>query len=800
MCLQMAFAAFLIASFLPSESAAAEEPVTISGPLTEIAATLPRGEPVILEVTLNHVKQGVYPIIISQEGDYLLRGVDLKTIGVTVPYGSRLVVGGEEYFSLSLLGATSMSLDESGLMLSADLPAERWPKQSSVFVAVRTPQLITPHDNSAFFNYRLLNTGYDSGTADTWLIGGEVGVRYSDLLFRSESVYLRQGDQRQMIRYGTSVTHDNRDTLQRLIAGDFVTSSGNLGNTLSLGGISFSKAYTIDPYFVKQPTAGFVSTIVTPSQVDIYLDGMRLRTETLQPGEFELKNLNYYGGRHDLEMVIRDAFGREQRIAYPYYFSDQNLRKGLHDYSYNFGRLRTGVGTADDNYAKWAFSGYHRVGFSDDLTLGVRGEAEAALNNFGPTAVVRLNHWGVLSGTLSRSVGDNETGWAAATGYVYQMRNFSLQGSMRRYTNDYEQVGILSGAYRPEQEITAAAGYAVKGIGNLGISARNITYYQGLDQKTVSLSYSRNLYRAFNLMTMVGRTTTSEASNYFYIMLNYFPGQSFNSSFSHHQQNSDVYSDTFQVGNNTPVGEGLGYRFTADRTVSASDESIRLSPWAQYNARHAIYTANVQNIIQPGNGAQTSYQWGVSGGIAYVADTVTFTRPITDSFALVEVGKLEGVRVYNSSQEMGRTDRSGQLFLPNVGSYLVNRISVDDRDIPIDYSLNAKELNMSPPLRSGSLMRFDVKQLQAVVGRLRLKDGNLWRAAEFAELTLEVDWRRFTVPAGRDGEFYIENLPAGSHKVYLEDQGVRCDFLLEVPESSETLIDLGEVNGCEMVR
>ena len=58
-----------------------------------------------------------------------------------------------------------------------------------------------------------------------------------------------------------------------------------------------------------------------------------------------------------------------------------------------------------------------------------------------------------------------------------------------------------------------------------------------------------------------------------------------------------------------------------------------------------------------------------AGGIVYVGGRVGFSRPVTDSFGLVRVDRLEGVRVSLNNQEIGRTDASGEVFLPNLGSY-----------------------------------------------------------------------------------------------------------------------------------
>jgi outer membrane usher protein len=761
--------------------------------------TLPIGEPIPVELRLNQVLRGDFPMVLQEGGDVLLRGQDLDEIGVAAPYGTPVPIGGDAFFSLRDLGATHVAFDADRLALHAELPATRLPKQVFDFQRRQPDRVLYPTDSSAYFNYRLHHSGDDAGGAESWLAGGELGIRHGDLLFRTESAYLRHDQASQTIRYGTNITHDNRETLQRWIVGDFAASSGDLGRVLSVGGISVSKTYSINPYFVYQPMAGFVSTITTPSEVEIYLDDLRLRTETVAPGEFEVSNIHYYGGRRDLEMVIRDGFGREERLAYPYYFSEQNLRQGLHDYSYNAGRLRTGVGTYSDEYGDWAVSGYHRYGLSDVLTVGVRGEGASGVVNLGPTSVLRMNRWGILSGAIAGSRAEDGAGWAASAGYAFRQQGFHLQGNWRRYSPDYEVVGRLAEGDRPEQEIMVATGYGVGGFGNLGLSVQRLTQHQGTDRKVVSLSYSRTINRRLRLMALASHSEATERANSFYVGLSYHPGHSLGASLRH-RHTEDGYSDTFEIGKATPVGEGLGYRLSADRTVIGDSEQVRLAPWAQYNGRYGIYTANVQSESQAGGATRTAYRLGLSGGIGYVADTVRFSRPINDSFALVDVGGLEGVRVYHSSREIDRTDKNGQAFLPDLGSYRVNRISIEDRDIPMDYAITTSAVQASPPLRSGSLIRFEVERYQAYTGRLRVKADSQWQFAEFVELSVQRDGTSVTVPTGRDGEFYLENLPPGRYSAAFAYRGASCEFALNIPESTETIADLGDLNGCEMAQ
>ena len=89
-----------------------------------------------------------------------------------------------------------------------------------------------------------------------------------------------------------------------------------------------------------------------------------------------------------MTVVIKDPFGREQRIVYPFYFAETLLEKGLHEYSYNVGFLRRKFGEESDRYGPIAFSAFHNYGLSDRVTLGGRGEGTGDGANLGPQAVL----------------------------------------------------------------------------------------------------------------------------------------------------------------------------------------------------------------------------------------------------------------------------------------------------------------------------------------------------------------------------------------------------------------------------
>ena len=77
----------------------------------------------------------------------------------------------------------------------------------------------------------------------------------------------------------------------------------------------------------------------------------------------------------------------------------------MHEYGYHVGFLRKDFGIESNRYSDAVFSGFHRYGMNDTLTLGMRSEATCGIFNFGPQVSYNINNKGVASASLSGSVG-----------------------------------------------------------------------------------------------------------------------------------------------------------------------------------------------------------------------------------------------------------------------------------------------------------------------------------------------------------------------------------------------------------
>jgi outer membrane usher protein FimD/PapC len=751
-----------------------------------------------VKVFLNGEEKGEFLVRLLDDGDFLVRTADLAAMGLSVPPGRTTEIDGEPHRSIRSLEKMSFVFREKTLSLEMTAHPSLLPMRVVDFRPPRHPKVLYPNDPSAFFNYGVTWTGGNPGDAESLDVSGQAGARRGDFLFLSDAAYSKTPAERRLVRLSTNLTRDRREDLQRLVFGDLSASSGDLGTGVNLGGFGFSKVYRIDPYFLRYPLAGVGGMVSLPSEAQVYLGGTRIRTEKLPPGQFELKNISSLGGRSDVTVVIKDPFGREQRIVYPFYFAETLLEKGLHEYSYNVGFLRRKFGEESDRYGPIAFSVFHNYGVSDRVTLGGRGEGTGDGANLGPQAAFRVGDAGIVALSIAGSARrDGRLGAAGEATHTFQGGAVSTRILLKGVSRDYAVAaeGVQGSTDSVRYEAAAGAGYGTPRLGTFSIDADFLARHAGTARRILTASYSRNIGWNVSVTGSFRNVREGETVNEVMLGVNYYPGRDLSIAASYREADG-VRTETVQARKNLPAGEGWGYNVSVDRMESAALSSTAVNPSAQYNARFGSYAAEYRGERIDGGGGNGIVRLSAYGGVAFVGETIGFSRPITDSFGLVTVGSLEGIRVYHNNQEMGRTDGRGKLFLPSLGSYYENQISIADKDVPIEYSLREVLKVVSPPLRSGSRIPFEVKRFQAVTGTLGSRRDGVWKPAEYVEVRLPAEGKEIAFPTGKGGEFYVEDLGPGTHVASVEQEGIHCLFEMTVPATVDLIVDLGRLT-CE---
>ncbi len=757
------------------------------------AASVPAGASnAVISISVNTEPKGELVVWVTADGKYWVKATDLIQAGIKSPKGESLDIDGEQYLQLQSLQQATITFDEKTQTADIQSAPESLGKNLVDLLPKQHANVIVPKNDSVFFNYR---TGISGGgdTPKTFSFTHELGTWRGDYLFLTDGNYTASKIDKQFIRNMSSMIYDKREVFQRVVVGDFFSTTGEFGSVLNLGGVNVAKLYTLQPNFVKHPMASFTGGASLPSEIDIFLNGNRIRTEKIPPGQFELQNLNYFGGARDVSAVVKDKLGREQVIDYKYYFTDDLLQKDLHEYNYGLGMQRKDFGVKSFAYENVGFSAFHRYGFNDNLTVGARGEFLAKKINGGPFATYRIKQAGVVSTSLalSRTTDDSglaKSGNALSLRYAYQSGSFIGNLGLRRFSRHYSPSAAYVNDDRPQLETQMGAGYGTAALGNIGIAYNGYKKYIGASNAFTTLSYSRAVSGKANIFANYSTGSERNQGAEIFIGFAYYPYLDYSASVFHQKKSAAGGFNVIEGGKNVPAGEGLGYRAAIERgpTLSA------LSPSLQYNTRAGFATAELRTQTLNGN-QSNSYQLAFSGAALGVGDQYGFSRPVNDSFGFVHLDGLPDVRVYQNNQEIGKTDAKGDLFLPYIGSFVENQISINDKDIPIDYNITDVNKYISPNYRSGNMVIFSTTRIQATTGHLKISINKAAEAAEYIELNLLLGGKTTTLSTGRRGQFYAENLAPGAYRANFAFKNHACEFELVIPVSSEMLIDLQEV-------
>ena len=76
--------------------------------------------------------------------------------------------------------------------------------------------------------------------------------------------------------------------------------------------------------------------------------------------------------------------------------------------------------------------------------------------------------------------------------------------------------------------------------------------------------------------------------------------------------------------------------------------------------------------------------------------------------------------MFASNQEIGRTNRRGDLLVTSLLAHYANELHIADKDVPMDYEVGDTNVTVVPPTRGGVLANFPVKRLQSFSGKVQM--------------------------------------------------------------------------------
>ena len=217
-------------------------------------------ERAFLRVQVNGVEHGDV-LVVMRDGDVLCRPRDLQASGLRDLGGAREEREGEEWLSLkSLAPGVRFRVDDVATSLLLVAEPEHLPRtRLDLSARTRPADLVISSAPSAFANYSLqLASGpVPAGFFETGASAGPL------LLVSTLSARADLG----VVRGLSSLTWDDPARLRRLTFGDTFAVTGPLGGALPLGGISLTREFALDPYFISSPTMQLSAVTTTPARM-----------------------------------------------------------------------------------------------------------------------------------------------------------------------------------------------------------------------------------------------------------------------------------------------------------------------------------------------------------------------------------------------------------------------------------------------------------------------------------------------------------------------------------------------------
>jgi outer membrane usher protein len=748
-------------------------------------AAMAQDAELVLPITINAVPHGETPAIIAGNDVYVPIST-LERTGLTGPMWERLqlvarlrgaerTIGDERAVSLrGLAPLATFVFDEANLTISVTVNPELMRRHELAITSARPADISYRHDPGGFFNYAVTATGSErpSGFGEAAVTAGR-GLFYTAFSDTEE-----QG----LIRGLTNWSYDQRNLLRRWTAGDASVFSDELGGAGIVGGFTVARRFEIDPYFIRYPSMSLRGIATTPSQVDVYVNGVLVSRQTIDPGPFDVQNLPAVAGPTNAQIVVRDVFGREQTQSSSFYYSTAILGRGVRDYVYSAGFVRENLSTNFD-YERPVAVAYHRYGITERITIGARVEATDEIVSGGPSISFGSRIADLDLKTAVSSAG-GDIGTAAQISIRRLSRRANLSVAYRAFSSEYQNFSLGREIDRPLGEVLVNGSYLAK-WGTLGLQWANGRLRDAGRQERVTLLSNIPILDRVDLLLSAASTRLAGSSErmteYFAGFSVYGWGRNTVNLGATRTEGRDMV--TAEVQQPLTLGDSWGYRLQ----TASGDGETNGNASLQYQNRFGRF-----EVFTPLRDASLTAT--AAGGLVFQGGRVLPARPVSQGFALVRVPGIENVRVYLSNQLIGRTDRRGDLLVPELLSYYGNRIRIDHRDIPMTYDVQVVEQTIAPFNRGGALVEFPVRAVRSATGSLVVQraDGSSFVPA-YGQVTLTRASVTEVSPVGGGGEFYFENLSSGAHQALVEYENGSCRVDVTIPDVATEVIDVGRV-------
>ncbi|PZO37790.1 MAG: fimbrial biogenesis outer membrane usher protein, partial [Pseudanabaena frigida] len=606
---------------------------------------------------------------------------------------------------------------------------------------------------------------------------------------------LTEKGQPELVRGDIRIVRDDPDNAVRYLAGDYSFPTTGFQNAIAVGGIAAARNFSLQPYSIIRPVNNFEFFLERPSKVEIFANGRFSQTLNLPAGRQDLRQLPLTAGINDIQLLVTDDRGQEQRINFSSAVASNLLAPNVQQFAYSFGfPSKTLNGGRTYDWSKPILSLAHRWGINNVLTFGGYAQATSRQQLLG------------IEGIYATVVGN--FGWDIAVSndatvgqdYAWRFRYdfFNATDADRSFGFNLEQRGARfitfgnEGIPRNNTALDLSAFYRQKLFGDIsaGISTQYRFGRDSPDSYRIGLDLSKYFTNGLSLNLSLSQGRDSSGVNEQRALL----------SMQLNLGSQSLQASTEVRNTDSPVQQLL-WSFRAPQAsesisgslgLSRSRDNDRLTSNFTYTGYRGIWNLAPDLALTPTN-TQSNVLVSVRTAIAFADGNVAFSRPINDSFALVIpqkglAGQVVGVNPDGQGSYFSRADEFGAAVVPNLSSYIVSRLLLEAPDAPAGTEIGNPVYYTLPTYRSGTVIRVGTDATVYIRGVLTDSKGQAisLQAGEVRSLS-DPQWQPITLFTNRVGKFALTGFKVGRYELRLENKILQ----FEIPEGKVGLYDLG---------
>lgn len=706
--LATALAAFGLAAAGATTAAAQDDPFALPRDVTIAAARQAEG-PGLTPITVDGRELPRMVRLQWQGQELAIDAATAETAGLPLPQGA------SGWIPLKTLAVASWNFDRLNQQLAVKL-FRRNDGPNDIDMARQDrgygqradlPALLIDYDLSATLSGRGSSAG---GVVAPRFVYGNFQLRASvqattdAAVGASNAVRLETAAQLALPRLNASLT-----------VGDHISIGSASQRPIRMGGLQLASDFQLRPDLVTTALPDFAGSVAVPTGIDLIVNDQRLANQTVEAGDFRLRNIPVSPGRGEFSVVVRDALGRESVRNAQVYVSQELLAPRLWQYGANMGWVRRRYGVDSNAYESLAGSFFVRRGLNQGLSVGVSGEAGLGVWNLGAEAQATLGNVALAFGEVRASKSGATSGHLVRAGLESIGRGLSARVEMVLPSVGYRDIAAQAGDPGIERQVNGTISFDLRDSLKMQVAASrrwrdfDLRYPMAAPRIDIAratvrgqIGHDIDFYGDLSLRAANGSHSVAAMVG---ISVRLGGKRSIQGSVS--QRNGTLQGQATLSRPDVVPGD-IGYRVEAsagDNTrlagaVAWRSRFTRLQGEAEYNRGQAALRANARGTVI------------VAGGRVFARSQAG------GAYALVSTGRVADVGITRENALTGRTNRSGILLVDNVTPLVPIQFDVDADSLPIEAVARATTRRIIAPRGGVARVALDVDSFRSLPVRL----------------------------------------------------------------------------------